>query len=251
MIVDTEWIASNFNRFNHLIWNGELPTPQFKTSMAKRSWGRAYYTIDRKNNCLKDFKIAISNYYDSPEWVKQNTLIHEMIHIADYFFHPEHFIGPRARWYNSHGWEFFLKEADRIKALGWDIEKKVTTEEVNVSCLSEKAQERVDRMRETQYLLYIGSVNRKISKKNGSIYDFTVVKPVGGLPTRKNYEMCKRIGMREIILVRTNADRYAMMRGSSRGGLYATIEQVNEVMACAEVICNAVTLEDMMSKKSR
>ena len=250
MIVDTEWIASNFNIFNRMFWNGELPTPQFKTSMSKHSWGRAYYTIDRKNNCLKDFKIAISNYYDSPQWVKQNTLIHEMIHVADYFFHPEHFIGPRARWYNAHG-GFFLKEADRIKAFGWYIENKVTNEEVKVSCLSQKAQERVDRKRENQYLLYIGSVDRRISKKNCNVYNFTVVKPVGGLPTRKNYELCKRIGMREIILVRTNSDRYAMLRGSSRGGLYATIEQVNEVMECAEVICDAVTLEDMMSKKSR
>lgn len=251
MLVDIKWIEYNFKKFNRMLWNEALPTPTFKTSMAKRTWGRASYRIDRKNNRLYDFEIKISNYYDSPEWVKQNTLIHEMVHLADYVFHPEHFIGPRARWYNAHGWEFFLKEADRIKEFGWDIAKKVTTEEVNVSCLSEKAQERVDRKRETQYLLYIGLVDRKISKNNGNIYDFTVVKPVGDLPTRKNYEMCKRIGMREIILVRTNADRYAMMRGSSRGGLYATIEQVNEVMACAEVICNAVTLEDVMSKKSR
>ena len=251
MIVDIKWIEYNFRKFNRLLWNESLPTPSFKTSMAKRTWGRASYRIDKKNNCLKDFEIKISNYYDSPEWVKQNTLIHEMVHLADYVFHPEHFIGPRARWYNAHGWEFFLKEADRIKEFGWDIAKKVTDEEEKVSSLSEKARERLDRKMEEQYLIYIGSVPRKISSRNGKVYDFTVVKPVGGIPTRKTYEMCGRLGMRDIILVRTNAERYCTMRGSQRGGRYATVEDINSVMATAEVICTAGQLADMMKKKSR
>ena len=97
--------------------------------------------FDWKNNTIIPTKIAISNYYDSPENVKIQTLLHEMIHIADYTFHPEHFIrnGRKvsARQYDAHGY-WFMMEAKRISEVtGYSVSNKVTRKESKASTLSE------------------------------------------------------------------------------------------------------------------
>ena len=142
MIVDVEWISRNYDYFNDLLWSGELPRCAFKTNMSSRTWGLATARTNPFTMKMYDFSITISNYYDSPEEVKQSTLIHEMIHIADYYFHPEHYIGRRRR-YDAHGPEFFLKEARRIAPYGYDIQKNVTAEEQAVSQLSGAVKKRV------------------------------------------------------------------------------------------------------------
>ena len=141
MIVTRNWIASNYNKFNQELWNGMLPNINFVVSRASKTWGCAYYKFDWKNDTIIPEKIAISNYYDSPENVKIQTLLHEMIHIADYTFHPEHFIhnGRRVtgRQYNAHGY-WFMKEAKRVsEATGYSVTNKVTREESKASTLSE------------------------------------------------------------------------------------------------------------------
>ena len=92
MIVTTAWIEKNYNKFNNLYWNGMLPKIGFKTSRSRNAWGFASFRYDFRNDTIIPLTITMSNYYDSPENVKIQTLLHEMIHIADYTFHPEHFI---------------------------------------------------------------------------------------------------------------------------------------------------------------
>ena len=92
MLVTRNWIEKNYNKFNQELWNGMLPNINFVVSRASKTWGCAYYKFDWKNDTIIPEKIAISNYYDSPENVKIQTLLHEMIHIADYTFHPEQVI---------------------------------------------------------------------------------------------------------------------------------------------------------------
>lgn len=143
MLVDVEWISRNYDYFNNLFWGGELPRCVFKTSMSSKTWGYASYTMNRVTKQLYNFGITLSNYFDSPEEVKQNTLIHEMIHIADYHFHPEHFINRRR--YDAHGPEFFLKEAARIAPYGFDITKYVSQEQKSVSQLNPDTQKKLER----------------------------------------------------------------------------------------------------------
>lgn len=144
MLVDIEWMARNYDYFNNLFWNGELPSCRFATNRESRRWGFAFCKINKWERKTYDFQISLSNYYDSPEEVKQSTLIHEMIHIADYYFHPEHFIG-RRRTYDSHGPEFFLKEAARIAPYGFDIQKYVTEEEQAASQLNPTTKKRMEK----------------------------------------------------------------------------------------------------------
>ena len=143
MIVTTSWIEKNYNKFNKKLWNGMLPNIKFKTNRTEHSWGFASFKYDWAHDTIIPEAITISNFYDSPENVKIQTLLHEMIHIADYTFHPEHFIKNRrkvsARQYNAHGY-WFMNEASRISNLsGYNVTNHVTREEQKISCLSERS----------------------------------------------------------------------------------------------------------------
>lgn len=145
MLVTVDWIERNYKKFNKMYFENKLPDISFKVSRAKDTWGYAsfkYVYEGRHLSTIKPTCITISNYYDSPEDVKLTTLLHEMIHIEDYTFYPEHFVryGRRrtGHSYDAHGW-WFKSECERLKEFGWDIEKYVTKEEISVSELSSSA----------------------------------------------------------------------------------------------------------------
>lgn len=144
MLVTKQWVEENYNKFNNELFGGLLPHIEFKVNRSKNFWGFAQFKYDYKNNTIIPLCITISNYYDSPEKVKLNTLIHEMIHIADYTFHPEHYIryGKRisGHQYDAHGY-WFKAEAKRIEKLGWKITEHITKEEQKVSKLSDRSKE--------------------------------------------------------------------------------------------------------------
>jgi len=148
MIVTVDWIEKNYNKFNELYWNGELPKISFKISRSRNTWGFASFRYNYRLSTITPMCITISNYYDSPEDVKLNTLLHEMIHIADYTFNPFHYIlnGRRVsgHHYDPHGY-WFKKEASRIEKFGWNITKNITKEEEAVSSLSQNTQKLIAR----------------------------------------------------------------------------------------------------------
>ena len=144
MLVTKSWLQKNYNKYNNLLWNGNLPNIKLKIGRAKNTWGYAAFNYDYVNDTIIPEYLTISNYYDSPEEVKICTLLHEMIHIADYTFHPEHFIKNHRRvsgWsYDAHGF-WFKQEAERIyKETGHKIGVKVTHEEQKISKVSKKYQ---------------------------------------------------------------------------------------------------------------
>lgn len=144
MIVSTSWISENYDKYNKMCFNNELPKIAFKVSRAKHRFGYASYRVDTYNKCLKPLDITISNYYDSPEYVKLNTLLHEMIHIYDYVKNPDRFYDfvhhhfRSSKIQDAHGM-FFLSEANRLRDFGFDVNTHVTNEEIKASTLSRKS----------------------------------------------------------------------------------------------------------------
>lgn len=172
MIVTKEWIAENYKKFNNLYWDGKLPKNiTFKVGVSRKSWGLASCRYDSLSNSCYDYKITMSNYFDSPEVVKINTLLHEMIHIYDYAFYPEHVTQRR---YDAHGL-LFLKEANRLRKFGWDINNKVTYEEHKVSSVSDEINKRIENKIREGFLLFVskrnGYSNYQICKINESQYN--------------------------------------------------------------------------------
>ena len=160
MIVTTEWMSSKYNEFNLKYWDGALPRIDFKTNKSSKTWGFASYRLNvnadrRSYQSITPVCITMSNYYDSDEWIKENVMLHEMIHIADYYFHPEHFLwrGRKVRGYDAHGPNFFLKEARRLSNDGWNIEKYVSQEEKELSRPSDEIQSKIDAKAKNGYVV--------------------------------------------------------------------------------------------------
>ena len=168
MLITRQWIETNYNKFNKLYWEGKLPKIMFKISRSRKFWGYAEYQYDWTNSTIIPQSISMSNYYDSPENVKLETLLHEMIHIADYTFFPEHYIknGRRVskKMYDPHG-HYFLSEAKRLSKFGWDITKYVTKNNMNVSILSENAKRLIKQKQERGIAVVIEGTRRNFLLK--------------------------------------------------------------------------------------
>ncbi len=167
MVVNIKWISENYSKFNNLYWGGKLPNIRFKISRSRRYWGFASFRYDYRNNIIIPTELTISNYYDSPENVKLHTLLHEMIHIADYTFHPEHFIRNHkrvSRSYDVHGY-WFMKEAERINKFGWHISNIVTNEEVKISSYSATTKKNIDRKKSSAVVCIVNSKNKAFAFK--------------------------------------------------------------------------------------
>ena len=158
MLVTIAWIEKNYKKFNKMYWDNKLPDIEFKVSRSRNTWGYAAFRYNYAKSTITPTSITLSNYYDSPENVKINTLLHEMIHIADYTFHPEHFIRNGRRvsghHYDAHGY-WFLAEAKRIEKFGWVITKHVSKEDQKVSKLSVRSKECVERKKDVALICVI------------------------------------------------------------------------------------------------
>lgn len=153
MIADKKWILTNYERFNDKYFDGELPKISVKISHAKKYLGRAEaaYDLDKKSTC--DFSITMSNYYDQPESNMYCTLLHEMIHIKDYYMNgPEIYENHwRQKKHRGHG-AYFLKEAARItNESGFKIDVKASEDVMSKCILSEDTRKKID----TPYLMFI------------------------------------------------------------------------------------------------
>lgn len=203
MLVTTSWIEKKYNKFNKLYFDNKLPKNlKFQVNNSKHNWGYAQYRIDWNNNRLIPELIIISNYYDSPEEVKIQTLLHEMIHIKDFMEHPEHFIrnGKKlnARTYDAHGY-WFNWEAERIsKKSGYKVSNYITKEEVDVSVPAKLNKKNYDRKKNdalicaitgnNNYIWYFKTDKNKVNhlKKNiPSMYNWDLL--INGIKNIKFY----------------------------------------------------------------
>ena len=153
MLVTIQWMREKYDYYNKLLWGGKLPSVSFQINNSTRTWGYATYRYDLYNNRVHATSITMSNKFDSPEKVKLATLIHEMIHIADYTFNPSHFVWNHkkvsARSYDAHGYLYFIPEMKRINKMlaseGIIVSPKVTESEKQQSELNDRDKELLKR----------------------------------------------------------------------------------------------------------
>lgn len=168
MLVTLDWIHYHYYKFNREYFGDLLPSIEFKISRSKQTWGYAEFRYDYPNNTIIPLSITMSNYFDSPEEVKLNTLLHEMIHIADYTFNPHHFVMNHKKVnghrYDAHGW-WFKQECNRLKEYGWEIEKYVSEESKSISSLSERSIRCLNNKKSVCLVCVIKSENKAFAMK--------------------------------------------------------------------------------------
>ena len=143
-LVTKQWILENYKKYNKKYWNNELPLNiEVGISRSKNTFGYAKCAFT--NGKANKIQLYISNYYELNEHSRLNTLLHEMIHIADYVKFPEHYINRKYVKYDSHGPEFFLKEAARINKDGWSITRYKEKSELVDCKLSEAVKARLEK----------------------------------------------------------------------------------------------------------
>lgn len=155
MFVDEKWMERKYLEFNERFFGGGCPRRiRFKVNNLADTWGRAgcRFIISNGEVVPTDFVIYMSNSYDSPEFVKENTMIHEMIHIYDYSHYPERYYQynrykgklVKARGYNAHG-PWFEMMAQKINDISdYDIQRFIAEEERSVSVMSDKLKQKID-----------------------------------------------------------------------------------------------------------
>lgn len=196
MLVDVRWLKENYDKYNKLCWGGRLPNwLTFEVNQSKNYWGLASYSYNLSTMKVTPTKITLSNYYDSSESVKLNTLIHEMIHIADYTFNPQHFLNRtrnKRRKYDAHGPIFFQPEAERLKQFGFDVHKNVTEEEQAVSQLSDYQQGLLDRRIREGISVFMFEYKDGCKGRKGDTYKFGFAR-TGRSNYKSYYEELERL----------------------------------------------------------
>ena len=83
MIITISEIEKQFDKWNEVIFNNELPRPVFSLMQTKRTLGQFRWPIigwDESGNRKYGYTIRISTYYDRPLESYIDTIVHEMLH---------------------------------------------------------------------------------------------------------------------------------------------------------------------------
>ena len=171
MTANVDWMKSTYDRFNKLYWGGSLPSNLSFSLNGRltRAFARACFKYtpwqDQGDgtyiaNISEIIGIEFSTQNKGETWVFENVMMHEMIHIADFYFHPEHYsiIYKNGRQqsnfqkggYNSHGDVFFMKEAQRLSQYGWNISKMISAEEDAAFTVSDEYIERKQKAKQAK-----------------------------------------------------------------------------------------------------
>lgn len=81
MEITVAYLQEAFRKYNEEIFGNALPMPNLRVSNAKRRLGSMHCHIQKTwRKTHRSFTIVVSNYYDVPLSLIEDTLIHEMIH---------------------------------------------------------------------------------------------------------------------------------------------------------------------------
>ncbi len=80
MIADIQFLSDRFDKFNRMIFKTILPRPMMHISSAKSFLGQFKVECKGFAGIKKIYHLSLSNRYDLPEDILEDTVIHEMIH---------------------------------------------------------------------------------------------------------------------------------------------------------------------------
>lgn len=251
MVATEKWMREKYAKFNHMLFGGKLPSIRLViNNRLKNAWGRACAKYDFSNFKMIPTHIEMINKMDCPEEVLCSTLVHEMIHIYDYSFFPEHYIKrtfyggcEKVRNYDAHG-SWFLGECSRINAMniGLKVSQTVTTEEQAVSKISDDFKEKKKKQVEKGYYVQIVKYNdesastfkmwgqmKKLSKERFESY-MTQDNFYTSEPYYRKY--CKSVGF----YICHDIDA-SLLRANGRGK-YITFEKKDELLSNSKLVKN-------------
>lgn len=141
--ITEDWVQKHYDKYNQELFDGKLDNfsdIKFVLSHNKSTWGmggvtRHLWNSDGSLGYDKTY-LELNNLYSYREEDAINTLVHEMVHIYEHTREPKYIAEVKriqrfTQDYpkDGHG-TIFYREANRLKSLGFKIERYVSTEEV-------------------------------------------------------------------------------------------------------------------------
>ena len=119
-----DFLKEAYNKLNNMFFNGELPNDmEFKIekNLDDNGAGHTQANDNYTENCIDIEYVSLNGtLMKSPHsWIE--TIIHEMIHVAEFTEPPEHFMHKSD--YEKHG-KWFMDKARSFKKWGFDIGEK-------------------------------------------------------------------------------------------------------------------------------
>ena len=119
-----DFLKAAYIKLNIMFFNGELPNDiEFKIekNLDDNGAGHTQANDNYTENCIDIEYVSLNGtLMKSPHsWIE--TIIHEMIHVAEFIEHPEHFMHKSD--YKKHG-KWFMDKAKSFKKWGFDIGEK-------------------------------------------------------------------------------------------------------------------------------
>lgn len=122
-----KFLKNGYDMLNEKLFNNRLPSDfEFKIEHGLKD-NAAGHTYANDNKTEGEFVIDCVSLNGTimmtiHSWLE--TILHEMIHVMDFKFHPEHFVDARKTGvpYDEHkGW--FMEQANKFKNKGFNVEK--------------------------------------------------------------------------------------------------------------------------------
>ena len=122
-----KFLKNGYDMLNEKLFNNRLPSDfEFKIehSLEDNDAGHTYANDDKKEGEFVIDCVSLNGtiMMTIHSWLE--TILHEMIHVMDFKFHPEHFVDARKTGvpYDEHkGW--FMEQANKFKNKGFNVEK--------------------------------------------------------------------------------------------------------------------------------
>lgn len=122
-----KFLKNGYDMLNEKLFNNRLPSDfEFKIehSLEDNAAGHTYANDDKKEGEFVIDCVSLNGtiMMTIHSWLE--TILHEMIHVMDFKFHPEHFVDARKTGipYDEHkGW--FMEQANKFKNKGFNVEK--------------------------------------------------------------------------------------------------------------------------------
>ena len=116
-----DFLKAAYLKLNNMFFNGELPNDidfKIEKNLDDNGSGHTQANDNYEENCIDIEYVSLNGtMMKTPHsWIE--TIIHEMIHVAEFTEHPEHFMHKSN--YEKHG-KWFMDKAKSFKKFGFDI----------------------------------------------------------------------------------------------------------------------------------
>ena len=186
-----DFLKAAYLKLNNMFFNGELPNDidfRIEKNLDDNGVGHTHAKDNYSENCIAIEYVSLNGtMMKTPHsWIE--TIIHEMIHVAEFIEHPEHFMHKSD--YEKHG-KWFMDKAKSFKKFGFDIGEIEMDKNIGTS----EDDEDIKAKHEKSIFLKLGSI---------PIYNLDSLIKIAKKDKNEALTALKKLGCRKIILMKTN-----------------------------------------------